>query len=543
MELTKEQQAFVDAVTSDALNETKKVYILKGFAGTGKTVTVANVASKDVFKKVLVAAPTVKARNVLNMKLSSMITNKNFDYITIAKLLEVPSEEIEVMSSTYKLNESGMEDLKKLLDKMRISYDDYVTKKTFTVKNSRTGEFEDEIKYIINTFGLRGEFIKKFKQAGKDMVSEVTPSFNFKSDYEVTEKLSKYNLIIIDEMSMARQDSIKFFIDCWSKLNKYYLDNGSIYGQSIPTIVFAGDGGQLQPVKAEINDYFDKNFNIEEHDEVGYLGELNTILRSTDEIAKMAGLIRKNTEPKLAADISPQGLIFKGDLNKFIKAHPEKLATCDMAIAYKNDDVNTLNMAIRNIKGFNGDSVNVGERLLITENTPADEFGNVEYTNGETVIVKKIFSKDEAKGLFDEYDYKIVEKHIDEMDKELILLAIDKGNIDLIETESEDGSIKRCFIQHDMLNGYNNFNNIIYETLKAISKLVDGRCPMIKANFGYALTIHKSQGSEWKNVLIWVTSKNIWVLKKYDSKNWRSLVYTAYTRAAEVAQLIYADYF
>lgn len=50
---------------------------------------------------------------------------------------------------------------------------------------------------------------------------------------------------------------------------------------------------------------------------------------------------------------------------------------------------------------------------------------------------------------------------------------------------------------------------------------------MVYADFGYAITCHKSQGSEWKKVLVW----DEWMPPKiWDMKRWR---YTAITRASE----------
>lgn len=50
---------------------------------------------------------------------------------------------------------------------------------------------------------------------------------------------------------------------------------------------------------------------------------------------------------------------------------------------------------------------------------------------------------------------------------------------------------------------------------------------MVYADFGYCITCHKSQGSEWPSVLVW----DEWMPPKiWDMKRWR---YTAITRAAE----------
>lgn len=54
-------------------------------------------------------------------------------------------------------------------------------------------------------------------------------------------------------------------------------------------------------------------------------------------------------------------------------------------------------------------------------------------------------------------------------------------------------------------------------------------CLLVHADFAYAITCHKSQGSEWESVMVWDESSTFW-----DMKRWR---YTAITRAS--AQLTY----
>lgn len=67
-------------------------------------------------------------------------------------------------------------------------------------------------------------------------------------------------------------------------------------------------------------------------------------------------------------------------------------------------------------------------------------------------------------------------------------------------------------------------NNVFrFHNVKEAEKL-----PVVQANFGYALTCHKSQGSEWGRVLVNVESSTD--LSKEDGLRW---LYTAITRAKE----------
>ena len=127
---------------------------------------------------------------------------------------------------------------------------------------------------------------------------------------------------MVDELSMVGDESLTVLVNAWNKLNEYYVNNNDFYlaekarkrGQKvgrIPTIVFAGDSGQLPPVDEAVNKYFSlSDEELEQEGLVGGVTTLSEILRSTDDIAKMASLIRKKLDPKIVAETSPDGEVF-----------------------------------------------------------------------------------------------------------------------------------------------------------------------------------------------------------------------------------------
>lgn len=83
-----------------------------------------------------------------------------------------------------------------------------------------------------------------------------------------------------------------------------------------------------------------------------------------------------------------------------------------------------------------------------------------------------------------------------------------------------------------------------YEDKMSYQKLVDGftRC-VAKVKYGYCLTVYKSQGSEWNNVLINLPSF-YWSLKNEKDEVITTLfkaTYTALTRASERLYVVYND--
>ena len=70
----------------------------------------------------------------------------------------------------------------------------------------------------------------------------------------------------------------------------------------------------------------------------------------------------------------------------------------------------------------------------------------------------------------------------------------------------------------------------------------DDRFPyLVETKFAHAMTVHKSQGSQFKKVVYVVSSKDLWIQSK-DSKDARfkqSPIYVAVTRAEEDVVVFY----
>lgn len=555
LKLTETQSDFVSKVEDDAVNTKKHIFILKGYAGTGKTVTSSHVAKSDWFQNILIAAPTVMAKNVLRKKLMENVDKSKISYSTVSKLLAIPTEEITVMNKTFQLDKSGMANLREMMDKLKMDHTDVIIEREF-INTDGSGERFKDIKYIINEPKLREEFSKRFKSNVDKFVGPVEPSFSFKADDLIIDELCKYDLLMVDELSMVGDDSCTVLVNAWNKLNQYFINNNDFYlseqarrtGQKvgrIPTIVFAGDSGQLPPVDEAVNKYFSlSDKELEQESLVGGVTTLTEILRSTDDIAKMASLIRKKLDPKKVAEVSPDGEVFYGDVDDYIKSHSDVLKEVDMALAYTRKDVAKLNKAIRTVKGFSGQSAKKGERLTVLANSPVDEFNEPFFTNGEELIITKIFDKETAQNFFNAKIYDDVRTGpfaIKSTDIDLIKSGLDLDLIDYVEVEDSAGFKKTAFISKNLEKPIEGEFKILYEIINDIAKLVYGVNAMIKVDFGYARTIHKAQGSEWNDVFGWITSKNIWGLKQRDPKNWQSLLYTMYTRGKTKVRFVYAN--
>ena len=554
--LTEKQQNFVNKTKDDFFKNPKHIFVLKGFAGTGKTVTSSFIAKNPEFEKILVGAPTIKAKEVLRKKLVQAIPNKRVDYTTVSKLLEIPSEIITVMNKTFQLDKEGMTQLTEVLNKLKMPADEIIIERNF-INIGPDGEKFNDTKYIINEPLLKNHFVKKFKNLADTLVGPVEPSFNFKANDLITDVLCQYDLVMIDELSMVGNKSLEVLIEAWNSLNEYYKNNNAFYisdnarrkglkNGKIPTLVFAGDGGQLPPVEDVMNDYLKlDDEELINKPFVSGVVTLTEILRSTDDIAKVASLIRKKMDLKQVAKIAPDGQIFNGDLDDYIRKHSDVFKEIDIALAYTRTDVAKLNKTIREVKGFTGKSANENEVLTVLSNSPADEFNEPYFTNGEEIKIIKIYDTEEAMKFYDDKMYDDLRDgviKVDDNDIDLIKTGLMAGFIDYVMIEDEANIKKNVFISKEILRPIEGEIKVLFEIINDLAKLVNGRNPMIKADFGYARTIHKSQGSEWGDVFGWITSRNIYGLKQRDPEHWQSLPYTMFTRGRHKVRFVYAEY-
>lgn len=536
MQLTKLQQTFFDKVVDSKDNPGK--FVIRGYAGTGKTVTLSKLVSDGQYNNILIATPTVAAMAVLKQKIPSSVDTR-VKYTTLSKLTQIPGERVSVLNKFYNLDDEGMQNLEIMLTKLKVWNDDIVFKKTIyprpTIMNPNPAP---ETKYFINEDVLLESLKTRFSNAAK-MVGKVEPYFTYKDKLDISDTMKDFDLIIIDEMSMVSEDMMLTIDEAWQDLIDFKIKNGSNYGKYTPSIVLSGDRGQLPPVEGTLNQYF-----LEDEPDVTHLTELTEILRSTDKIANTAAEIRKGKSLGILSWQAPNAIqVEEPDLDTFIRNHRELLSTVDEALAYTNKDVFLLNKEIRSFKGFNDPSIQVAEKLMVTENSPANDYNDVPFANGEEQTVINIFTVDETirKIENDKYYTEIVNKNdgsstlVDE-----IKLAVMANQVVLAELMNKLGEVKEAFLPANMYKRQDDFAyNQVFETFKNLAQLNNGRRPLLRVAFGYARTFHKSQGDEWNTTFMWITGKDMWIMNKNDPKMATSLPYTGYTRAKETCYLAY----
>lgn len=282
------------------------------------------------------------------------------------------------------------------------------------------------------------------------------------------DSLDDYSLIIIDEASMVPKE-------IWDDLNSY----------KIPIIVI-GDHGQLPPISKN-------SFNLMKNPKF----KLTKIHRQAEgsPIIKLSVFVRQN-------GFIPINTIFSKNVFKLSWNHPKchelwKKISFDenvIVLCGFNKTRVYLNNNIREILGFTKKNPYPGEKIICLKNNYEGKIMNGQI--GSLIWVMP-------------YKPKIYRMTI---------------NFDTMVGEPYEGLV------HNMCFGQTDYNQIYEDKsskLKAIIKKSDFN-NLDYFDYGYAISTHKSQGSEWEKVVLFEQRSRYW-----DDEYYKKWLYTAITRAKE----------
>jgi ATP-dependent exoDNAse (exonuclease V) alpha subunit len=279
----------------------------------------------------------------------------------------------------------------------------------------------------------------------------------------------RYDLIVVDEASMVGDDML--------------LD---LQVHKTP-ILAVGDHGQLPPVMSSGNLMADP---------VLKLTKIHRQAR-TNPIIRFARHVRKTGE--LSTEFEDgEHIVFdsKKNVDAVLRdAYANVDAPIDVAIlCWTNKSRIRLNLTARRVLGFKG-APSKGELLICLKNM---RNANADIYNGmRGVVAEDTWIGDEGWEL--------------------------EALVGFPEESIEPRSLSLCAPQ---FNRERVFGSV--DELKERGVAVDTMAGLQFCDFGYALTVHKSQGSQMKHVIVWIEEG-----AKSDPKFWKRWLYTATTRAVQ----------
>ena len=454
-ELVKKLENFIDLPNSE-----KNTFLLKGYAGTGKTFITKGLTEylKSIRRSYVLAAPTGKAAKVIANKTKSEAFTIHKTIYSKHNIKEYKDEKEQTIKFYFELNVND------------ISHD--------------TIYIIDEASMISNTYNEM-EFMR------------------FGSGFLLKDLIHFINL------------------DCNDHKKK---------------IIFIGDNAQLPPVGMNFSPALDINYLINNFGLLCDEYELTEVVRQKSE----SGIL-KNTEQLRAAlktkiynklDINTnyddvEHLEHSDFINKYLQECNYKIDHQTMLIAYTNVSVKEYNDKIRE-KLFPNypQNITAGDKIIVTQNNANYE---IFISNGDFGMIEEISPKTEIR-----HSSKY---NLDLLFRNAVILFYD--------INSGAHHIKCKIIENILYSAEPSLSSdetkalyvdfmIRHPGLKANTKewkellLSDPYFNALRVKFGYAITCHKAQGSEWKRVFIDCKSH----LSKLSQEYFRWF-YTAITRSSE----------
>ncbi len=486
MTLTQEQLQALNIIKDFIVDDNQSVFILKGYAGTGKTTLIKSIIPliQEKGESVLLMAPTGRAAKVLSEKTGHYASTIHRGIYAFDKLYVARYDE------NGNLIESSVTD---------------VDKKN---KNKRVDDIQ---------------FFFKIKEPERD----VDPS---------------KRVLIIDEASMI--SSRPNYGETYHFGTDILIDDLLTYAQTLPggKIIFVGDPAQLPPVgdnrSVALDETFfkEKNLTVKSYQlaEVLRQGSGSMILKNAMKIRDLLNTHLRNQLLFERKKGEVEDILREQVVDSFYKNNPEPNIGDSIILCYTNALVKEYNDALRCHYFPNNPNVEVGDILQVVHNIVNEKL-NIEFYNGDFVRVVEVSDKVEKMSAPVYTDVS--------GERKKVIISINFRDVVLL---SENGSKTHCKIIDDFLNSrYANLTplqsialyiNFImrHPELKKEDKafreslLEDPYFNAVQVKYGYAITVHKSQGGEWDTVYVDYSKRTG---LKDEPLRW---CYTATTRAGKM---------
>lgn len=370
-------------------------------------------------------------------------------------------------------------------------------------------------------------------------------------------KTTTSNLYIVDEASMISNKIT-------GNTSNAKFGDGDLLGDLFRydpkgKFIFVGDPAQLPPITQEESPALDNKTlqscfpgqpiveytltEILRHDSTNDILACATILRNTAETYKQKGnqniqtvnvLIHKQDQ-QYPRKISFNPLPLKGFksiqiiqseislLEKYIDSIKLNGFEYSTLITHSNKDCNTLANYVRQQIHGNSGLLVPGDLLLVTQNNYI-----VDLVNGDLVTVKSIGEKITRADLT--FIFVEVEEMASKRNYKLLLIEdlLANGQVNL--NDNQHRTLLIDFVLRMRKRGIEIYTDKNRKKLNPLFKKMmrtDAYLNALRATYGYCLTCHKSQGGEWNEVYLYL-GKSLYSLRGSALYQW---AYTAVTRA------------
>ncbi|MBD3636379.1 MAG: AAA family ATPase [Crocinitomicaceae bacterium] len=342
-------------------------------------------------------------------------------------------------------------------------------------------------------------------------------------------------IFIVDEASMVSTfsgitDKNSFSMrDLLEDLLEY------VYSADNCKLIFVGDKGQLPPVGMEKSPALDAEFMSKNYAFDVITTELKEVVRQESE----SGILDISLQLRNFEDVVPllnhnqtDAVVLNGyELQDTIEsAYHEYGQDNVMIVTRSNKRANQFNQQIRLRVLWQEDDINAGDVMMVVHNNyfwlePKSEAGFI--ANGELIKINKILKREEEFG----WEFvQVLVRFIDypnmpEVEVKLMTKALYTENANVPREELKELFYRIATEEYPTERNKRIRNKKVME---------NAYFQALQVKFGYAVTVHKSQGGQWPVVFV---DQGYFTPEMWNEEYMRWL-YTAITRASEKLYLV-----
>jgi exodeoxyribonuclease-5 len=348
--------------------------------------------------------------------------------------------------------------------------------------------------------------------------------------FALAENLHTHTLFIIDEASMISNAAGEFSVFGSGRLLDDLIEY--VYSAAGCRIMFIGDTAQLPPVKEENSPALDEAVLRAYFLQVSEV-TLTEIVRQAEKsgiltnATMLRNALRNNSTadfPKLMTDTFPDVKCIGGAelIDEISDAYRQAGVEETIVITRSNKRVNAYNNGIRNTVLHREEELSRGDLLMITKNNYfwAENFEGLDFlANGEFVEVNRVRGEEEM------YGFRFCNATLYHRDYDIEFDA--KILLDVLHTEVPGLTYEQN--ERFFAAVMEDYQHITQKRQRYKEMKTNPYFNALQVKYGYAVTCHKAQGGEWKNVFLDLG----YVDKSYMGAGFYRWLYTAVTRCSE----------
>lgn len=350
----------------------------------------------------------------------------------------------------------------------------------------------------------------------------------FGEDFSIMDNLHKDTLFIVDEASMISNEGLEAGIFGTGRL----LDDliHYVYSGENCRLLLIGDAAQLPPVTQEdspaLQTVMLEGYGLDVVEttlsQIVRQAEESGILLNATNIRNMLNDDEVSDFPKLALNGFDDIKKISGEelIDEISSAYDRDGIENTIVISRSNKRSNIYNQGIRNRILYREEELSPGDMLMITKNNYfwTEELEKIDFlANGEILEVLRIRKTQEL------YGFRFCDVLVRSIDYDIEL----EIKILLDTLSSDTAGLSRERANELFYNILEDYSDISTKAGKMKKMKVDPYFNAVHVKFAYAITCHKAQGGEWKNVFLDLG----YVPAEYMGTNFYRWLYTAITRA------------